>query len=201
MQLVLLDSDSPSLSNSDHPLKSPADLAERATGAEIAEEGALTTTEERRNPDSENVYAPLPDKIGRSASMQRIYRLAQLVAPRTTTVLVMGPTGTGKELVARALHTLSPRAAKPFIAVNCAAIPKPCSNQNCLATLAARSPERCRRRWGASPRRMVERSFSTRSANCRWGCRPAFALSRAEGSAAAGHCGVDARGCARNRGQ
>ncbi len=124
MQLVLLDSDSPSLSNSDHPLKSPADLAERATGAEIAEEGALTTTEERRNPDSENVYAPLPGMIGRSASMQRIYRLAQLVAPRTTTVLVMGPTGTGKELVARALHTLSPRAAKPFIAVNCAAIPE-----------------------------------------------------------------------------
>jgi transcriptional regulator with PAS, ATPase and Fis domain len=46
------------------------------------------------------------------------------VAPRSTTVLVVGPTGSGKELVARALHGLSPRAAKPFVAVNCAAIPE-----------------------------------------------------------------------------
>lgn len=62
--------------------------------------------------------------IGRSAAMQRVYRLAQLVAPRSTTVLVVGPTGSGKELVARALHALSPRSAKAFVAVNCAAIPE-----------------------------------------------------------------------------
>jgi DNA-binding NtrC family response regulator len=72
----------------------------------------------------ECLYEPLPGMIGRSEAMQRVYRLAQLVAPRTTTVLVVGPTGSGKELVARALHTLSPRAAKPFVAVNCAAIPE-----------------------------------------------------------------------------
>jgi DNA-binding NtrC family response regulator len=69
-------------------------------------------------------YEPLPGMIGRSKAMQRIYRLAQLVAPRTTTVLVVGATGSGKELVARALHLLSPRAAKAFVAVNCAAIPE-----------------------------------------------------------------------------
>jgi DNA-binding NtrC family response regulator len=69
-------------------------------------------------------YAPLPGMIGCSEAMQRVYRLAQLVAPRMTTVLVAGPTGTGKELVARALHMLSPRAGKPFVAVNCAAIPE-----------------------------------------------------------------------------
>jgi len=62
--------------------------------------------------------------IGGSEAMQQVYRLAKLVAPRTTTVLIVGPTGTGKELVARALHALSPRAMKPFIAVNCAAIPE-----------------------------------------------------------------------------
>src|SRR5258708_36091948 len=56
--------------------------------------------------------------------MPRVYRLAQLVAPRTTTVLIVGPTGSGKELVARALHTLSPRAGRTFVAVNCAAIPE-----------------------------------------------------------------------------
>jgi DNA-binding NtrC family response regulator len=67
---------------------------------------------------------PLPGMIGRSEAMERVYRLAQLVAPRTTTVLILGPTGSGKELVARALHALSPRAAKPFVAVNCAAIPE-----------------------------------------------------------------------------
>jgi len=68
--------------------------------------------------------APLPGMIGSSEAMQRIYRLARLVAPHTTTVLIAGPTGSGKELVARALHSLSPRAAKAFVAVNCAAIPE-----------------------------------------------------------------------------
>ena len=56
--------------------------------------------------------------------MQRLYRLTHLVAPRSTTVLITGGTGTGKELVARAIHQLSPRAAKPWAVVNCAAIPE-----------------------------------------------------------------------------
>jgi len=68
--------------------------------------------------------APVPGMIGSSPAMQSVYRMARLVAKRVTTVLITGPTGTGKELVARALHTLSPRSAKPFIVVNCAAIPE-----------------------------------------------------------------------------
>ena len=68
--------------------------------------------------------AALPGMIGSSAAMQAVYRLANLVAPRDTTVLITGPTGSGKELVARALHDLSPRAARTFAAVNCAAIPE-----------------------------------------------------------------------------
>jgi DNA-binding NtrC family response regulator len=67
---------------------------------------------------------PLPGMIGRSDAMRHVYRLTRLVAPRTTTVLIAGATGSGKELVARALHGLSPRASRPFIAVNCAAIPE-----------------------------------------------------------------------------
>jgi len=67
---------------------------------------------------------PLPGMIGTSAAMQRAYHLARLVIPRDTTVLVMGETGTGKELMARAIHSLSPRARQPFVIVNCAAIPE-----------------------------------------------------------------------------
>jgi DNA-binding NtrC family response regulator len=69
-------------------------------------------------------FEPLPGMIGSSEAMRRIYRLVRLVARRPTTVLVAGPTGTGKELVARALHSLSLRASKPFAVVNCAAIPE-----------------------------------------------------------------------------
>jgi DNA-binding NtrC family response regulator len=68
--------------------------------------------------------APLPGMIGDSDAMRHVYRLARLVAPRTTTVLIAGATGSGKELVARALHALSPRASRVFVAVNCAAIPE-----------------------------------------------------------------------------
>jgi DNA-binding NtrC family response regulator len=67
---------------------------------------------------------PLPGMVGSSEAMQRVYRMVRLVAPRNTTVLITGPTGSGKELVARALHELSPRAAKPFVPINCAAIPE-----------------------------------------------------------------------------
>lgn len=66
----------------------------------------------------------LPGMVGESAAMQKVYRLVRLVAPRTTTVLVTGPTGSGKELIARAVHELSPRKLRPFVAINCAAIPE-----------------------------------------------------------------------------
>jgi len=68
---------------------------------------------------------PLPGMIGASCAMQQVYRLARLVTARSTPVLVMGETGTGKELVARAIHQLGPRARQPMVTVNCAAIPEP----------------------------------------------------------------------------
>lgn len=66
----------------------------------------------------------LPGMIGTSVVMEPVYRMVNLVAPRDTTVLIAGPTGSGKELVARALHQLSSRAARTFAVVNCAAIPE-----------------------------------------------------------------------------
>jgi transcriptional regulator with GAF, ATPase, and Fis domain len=66
----------------------------------------------------------LPGMVGHGRAMQRVYRLARLVANRNTTVLISGETGTGKELVARAIHQISPRNKNPLIVVNCAAIPE-----------------------------------------------------------------------------
>jgi transcriptional regulator with GAF, ATPase, and Fis domain len=68
--------------------------------------------------------ATLPEMIGASEPMRELTRLIRLVAPRSTTVLIEGETGTGKEVVARALHRLSRRAGKPFAVLNCAAIPE-----------------------------------------------------------------------------
>ena len=66
-----------------------------------------------------------PDlRIGNSSSMREVYRQIGQVAPSITTVTIRGETGTGKELVARAIHQKSPCASGPFIAVNCAALPE-----------------------------------------------------------------------------
>lgn len=62
--------------------------------------------------------------VGGSAAMQRVYRLTEMVARSETTVLVTGESGTGKDLVAQAIHMISPRAKHPFAVVNCAAIPE-----------------------------------------------------------------------------
>ena len=61
--------------------------------------------------------------VGNSSAMQQVYELIQQVAPSKTTVLISGETGTGKELVARAIHRASPRAEALFVPINCAAIP------------------------------------------------------------------------------
>ena len=64
----------------------------------------------------------LEDITGTSEAMQKVFRLIQQAAPTQATVLIEGPSGTGKELVAHALHSLSPRANGPFVAVECAAL-------------------------------------------------------------------------------
>ena len=62
--------------------------------------------------------------IGRSAEMRRTFEMADRVAPTDSTVLILGESGTGKDLLAQEIHVRSPRAAKPYVAVNCAALPE-----------------------------------------------------------------------------
>jgi DNA-binding NtrC family response regulator len=79
---------------------------------------------DRRYTEQRHVDQRLPELIGSAPPMLEVSRRVRLVAPRSTPVLIEGPTGSGKELVAQALHRLSPRARKPFVAINCAAIPE-----------------------------------------------------------------------------
>lgn len=119
------------------------DLDDEVTGREatrLAEHEGGQTADDASDSDSISRYPPerscaaapsategaepLPGMIGTSLRMRQICRLARLVAPRNTAVLIVGATGTGKELVARGVHALSPRSGGPFVVVNCAAIPE-----------------------------------------------------------------------------
>src|SRR5713226_5487955 len=73
-------------------------------------------------PPPEPLDAPLPGIVGDSPAMRAVYQRTRLVAPSRASVLLIGETGTGKELIARAIHRLSPRADGPYIRVNCGAL-------------------------------------------------------------------------------
>jgi formate hydrogenlyase transcriptional activator len=75
--------------------------------------------------DSEELYGSgLPGIVGNSAALQRVLGFVGVVAPTDAAVLINGETGTGKELVARAIHWRSRRSANAFVSVNCAAMPR-----------------------------------------------------------------------------
>jgi DNA-binding NtrC family response regulator len=93
-------------------------LMERA----VAQRRLLLETE-RLNREL-SMHGVLGDLVGQTEAMQTVFSLVRQVAPSTAAVLITGESGTGKELVAREIHRLSPRAAKPFVAVNCAALPE-----------------------------------------------------------------------------
>ena len=73
-------------------------------------------------PKSEQFEPPLPEIIGSAPAMQVVYRLVRVDAPKSAHVLLIGETGTGKEVIARAVHKLSKRADGPFVRVNCGAL-------------------------------------------------------------------------------
>src|SRR5712692_1811728 len=75
----------------------------------------------RRRLTTEGQFGPM---IGRSVEMRRAFEMADRVAPTDSTVLILGESGTGKDLLAQEIHARSPRAGKPYVAVNCAALPE-----------------------------------------------------------------------------
>jgi len=75
----------------------------------------------RRQLREHGTFGPL---IGSAPEMRKLYQIIEQAAPTSASVLIMGESGTGKELVAQTIHQLSPRAAFPFVAINCAAIPE-----------------------------------------------------------------------------
>jgi formate hydrogenlyase transcriptional activator len=95
---------------------------ENALAFEKATEDRVRETEQRIYFEEE-IRAEFGEIVGESPSLRVALDLASVVAPTSSTVLIMGETGTGKELIARALHNLSTRRERAFVKLNCAAIP------------------------------------------------------------------------------
>jgi two-component system C4-dicarboxylate transport response regulator DctD len=93
----------------------------------------------------DDIEARLP---GRSAAMTDLRRLLRSIGPSEADTLITGPTGVGKEVVARAMHDLSPRAGKPFIAINCAALPEALIESELFGHEAGAFPGALRPRFG-----------------------------------------------------
>ena len=110
--------------------------------------------------------------VGRSGAIQKTLRQVELVAPTDATVLITGETGTGKELVARAIHEASRRARPAVVRVNCAAIPRELFESELFGHVKGAFTGALRDRSAGSSSPTAARCSSTRSATCRSSCRP-----------------------------
>ena len=110
--------------------------------------------------------------IGRSEPMLAVFKMVETIAKTNSTVLITGESGTGKDLVARAVHYNSLRREHPFVALNCGALPETLLESELFGHMRGAYHGRrlpTRRAWSRSP--STARSSSTRSARCRRRCR------------------------------
>lgn len=107
-----------------HYLVKPFKLTEMSVTVEHAMEKRILALDNIALRDAVRKTHSLADMLGKSPAMKALFDLVTRVAPSTANVLIQGESGTGKEMVARAIHSQGPRADKPFIAINCTAIPE-----------------------------------------------------------------------------
>lgn len=109
--------------------------------------------------------------VTRSPLMERLLEQAGMVAQSDVSVLINGQSGTGKEIVAQAIHNASPRRDKPLSPLTAARFPSSCWSRSCLATPAALLPARSAIARGYSRPQKAGPCFLMKSAICRWRCR------------------------------
>jgi hypothetical protein len=129
----------------------------------------LLGPESQEAPEAEELFHGM---WTREPGMKRLFRIVEKVARTESSVLVRGETGTGKELVANALHAISSRRKGPFRAINCAALPPSRWRASSSAMCAAPSPARCATAPATSASPTAAPSSWTRWPSCPWTCRP-----------------------------
>ncbi|MGC2399114.1 MAG: sigma-54 dependent transcriptional regulator [Acidobacteriaceae bacterium] len=107
------------------PTTLSAQLTEVLYGAVNAQPSFVSPVQMRSLAGNESAGRGIRGMVGDTEPMRRVYELTNMVARRDTTVLVLGESGTGKDLIAQAIHLISPRQKQPLIVINCAAIPEP----------------------------------------------------------------------------
>lgn len=149
-------------------LQKPLDLSQLRSAVEKAAEGVLLrrqNLELNRRLDEKFGFEGV---VGSSPQMLTLIDRLKRIAPTDATVLVQGETGTGKELVAQAIHQNSPRKSKPFVALNCAALSENILESELFGHIKGAS--RMHRVIGSASSNMpmAARSSSMRWATCRW---------------------------------
>ncbi len=131
--------------------------------------------------------ASFGELVGSSPRMRRLYGVLEKVAPTPLSLLILGETGTGKELVARAVHDASPRKGGPFVVVDCGSIPATLAESLLFGHEKGAFTGATERRKGRSPRRAAARCSSTSSGSSPSSCsRSSSARSRSARSSAWG---------------
>jgi formate hydrogenlyase transcriptional activator len=139
---------------------------------EIARYQDRFSKEKRHWEDEISAQHNFGEVIGNSAVLCQALRQVEIAAPSDATVLILGETGTGKELIARAVHRLSSRRGESFIKLNCAAIPTGLLESELFGHEKAHSPARSAKNWAALSWRTRARCSSTRSEKFPLNCSP-----------------------------